>query len=79
MTHSKLRLYKFKKFASKSVFGELQLTQVSWNFQTSCCNLIIRSLRAKPYVAFLLFSFCKELWRFEVKESMVFVEQKYKL
>ena len=30
-------------------------------------------------VTFLLFSFSKESWRFKVKESMHFVEQKYKL
>ena len=30
-------------------------------------------------VAILIFWFWKELWRFKVKESMHFVEQKYKL
>ena len=30
-------------------------------------------------VAFLLFSFWKELWRFKVKESILFVEQKFKV
>ena len=36
--------------------------QISLNFQTSCCNLKIRVLGAKLYVAFLLFLFWKELW-----------------
>ena len=39
VTFLKLRFSKFKKFVSTSVFGELQLTQTSLNFQTSCCNL----------------------------------------
>ena len=48
---------KFKKFLSKSVFGELQLTQISLNFQISCCNLKIRGPGAKLCATFLLFSF----------------------
>ena len=56
-----------KKFFSRPVFGNLQLTQISLNFQNSCCNLKMRGLRAKLFVAFLLFSFGKELWLFKVK------------
>ena len=41
------------KFISRSVFGELQLKQISLNFQTSCCNLKIKGLGAKLCVAFL--------------------------
>ena len=44
---SKLRFSGFKKFVTRSVFGELQLTQKSLNFKTSCCNLKIRGLGAK--------------------------------
>ena len=29
----------FKIFFNMSAFGELQLTQISLNFETSCCNL----------------------------------------
>ena len=54
-TFSKLRFSGFKKFVTRSVFGELQLTQISLNFKTSCCNLKIRGLGAKLCVAFLLF------------------------
>ena len=68
-TFSKLRFSGFKKFVTRPVFGELQLTQISLNFKTSCCNFKIRSLGAKLCVTF----------RFKVKESMHFVEQKYKL
>ena len=50
---TKLRSSKFKKFASRSVFGEL--TQISWNLKTSCCNLKLGCLGAKQCVAFLLF------------------------
>ena len=45
--------------------------QISLNFQTSCCNLKVKVLR----VPFLSFLFWKELWRFKVKESMLFVKQ----
>ena len=38
-----------------------------------------KGLEANAYVDFLLFQLSKELWRFKVKESMSFVEQKYKL
>ena len=43
---------KFKKFVRRSVFGELQLTQISLNFKTSSCNLKIRGLEAKLCEAF---------------------------
>ena len=46
---------RLKKIVSRPVFVEFQLTQISLNFQTSCCNLKIRDLRAKLCVAFLLF------------------------
>ena len=48
--------------------------KISLDFKT-CCNLKVRSLGAKVCVAFVLFSFWKELWRFKVKESMCFVEK----
>ena len=38
LTFSKPWFSKFKKFVSRSVFGELQLTQISLNFKTSCWN-----------------------------------------
>ena len=54
-TFSKFRLFGFKKFATRLVFGQFQLTQMSLNFKTSCCNLEIRGLGAKLCVTFLLF------------------------
>ena len=42
-----LQLSKFKKFVSRSVVGELQLTQISLNFKTTRYNLKIRGLGAK--------------------------------
>ena len=54
-TFSKLRFSGFKKIVIRSVFGELQLTRISLNFKTSCCNLKIRRLGPKLCVAFLLF------------------------
>ena len=51
---SKLRFSGFKKFVTRSVFEELQLTQISLNFKTSYCDLKIRGLGPKLCVAFLL-------------------------
>ena len=39
VTLSKLRFSKFKKFVTRLIFGELQLTQMSLNPESSCCNL----------------------------------------
>ena len=39
VTYSNFRFYKFKKFISRSVFGELQLTQISLNFQNFLLQL----------------------------------------
>ena len=65
-----------KKFVLTSVAWELQLVQISLNFQNSCCNLKIRGLGAKLCVAFLLFLFSQQLWRSKVKGSILFVEKK---
>ena len=54
-TFSKLRFPRFKKFVTRSVFGELQLTQISLNFKSFCCNLKTRGLGTKLCVAFVLF------------------------
>ena len=40
---SKLRFSGFKKFVTRSVFGDLQLTLIPLIFKTSCCNLKRRS------------------------------------
>ena len=78
VTYSKLWISKFEKLISRSVFEEPQLTQMSLNIQTVSCNLKIRGLGAKLMAS--LFLFWKVLWRFEVKESMLFVEhQKRKI
>ena len=58
---SKLRYSKFKKSVHQVSFGELQLTKISLNFKTSCCNLKVKGLEAKLCVAFLLCQFWKEL------------------
>ena len=78
LTFSRFRFYVFKKFVSRSVFGEPQLTQISLNFKTSCCNLKIRGLGAKLCLAFYYFNF-ESNYDVLKSESMHFVEQKYKL
>ena len=42
---------------SRSVFGELQLTQITLNFRTSCCDLKIKDLGAKLCGLFYYFNF----------------------
>ena len=79
MKHSNLQFSKFTRFISRSVFGELQLMQISLNFEIYCCSLKIIGLVAKRRVDFLQFLFWKELWRLKVKESIVFVGQKFKV
>ena len=54
MKFSKLRFPKFKKIVTRSVFGELQLKQISLSFKT-CCKLKMVVLGAKLCVAFVLF------------------------
>ena len=49
LTFFKLHFSKFKKIVTRSVFRKPQPTQISFNFQTSCCNFKIRGLRAKLY------------------------------
>ena len=55
------------KICQQVNFRELQPTQILLNFETSYYNLKIRGLEERLRVAFLLFNFWKELWRFKVK------------
>ena len=61
----KRRFSKIKKFVTRSVFGELQLTQISLNFKDFLLQL--KNQRSEN----------KKVCRFS-KESMHFVDQKYK-
>ena len=65
-----LKTFCRKNYISRSVFGELQFTQIPFNFKTSCCCLRIKGLGVKLCVAFLLFSIWKEVWRFKAKKSL---------
>ena len=62
-TFSKIRFSGFKKFVSRSVFGDMQ---TPLKFKTSCCNLKIRDLGAKLWVAFPFFLFVRN---YEVLKS----------
>ena len=62
----KLRFLSFKKLFYKSAFGELQLLQITLNFQTSCCNFKIKSWRKTVFGFFITFIW-RELWRFTSK------------
>ena len=53
--------------------------QISLNFQNSYWKLKIRDLGVKVCVVFPLFEFLKDLRHSKIKESTLFVEQKYKL
>ena len=68
-----------EKNLSPGQFWGALITRISLNLKTFCCNLKIRGLQAKLCLGFLLYWFWKELRRLKVKESVHFVEQKYKL
>ena len=55
---------KFKKFVFRSIFEELQLTQISLNFKTSCCNVKISDVRANLCVAFSIILILKGIMKF---------------
>ena len=76
LTFPKLRFSKFKKFISKSVFGEPQLTQVSLNFKTSCCNLQIIGLR-KNNVRLFSICFVSKIFHFKQNCTPFFVKRRY--
>ena len=65
LTFLKFWFSKFKTFVSRSVFGELQLTQILLNFKISWCNLKIRGLEKKPCQTFfyLCFIFGFFMWK----------------
>ena len=52
LTYPKLRFFRFKNLDSRSVFRDLQLTQISLNFQTSCYKLKFRGLGEKTVLRF---------------------------
>ena len=62
-TFPKLRFFGFNTCHQFS-FGELQLTQISLNFKTSCCDLKISHLGAKLCVAFLFILILKGVMTF---------------
>ena len=69
----KLWFCKFKKFAFRSIFGELQLTQISLNFKTSCYNLKIRNQGGKrTWEAFFLLRFIFEIFHFKQTCTLFF-------
>ena len=60
---SNFRFFIFKNFVSRAVFGGLQLTQILWNFKTSCCDLKTKVLEAKVCVVFCYFNLVRN-WVF---------------
>ena len=72
-------IYLFANVISWSVFDKLLVTQILLNLETFCWSLKITGLGAKVCATFLLFLFWKDLWRFEIKKPMLFVDQKSKL
>ena len=54
----------FKKFVSRSIFGELQLTHIPLNFQTCYWNLKIGGLGEKLCLAFSIIFILKGIMTF---------------
>ena len=69
--YSKLRFSKFKKFFSRSVFGQLQLTQISLNLPTFCCTLKIWEQKGACF-----FHFFNMERNYEVSKSPFFLLNK---
>ena len=58
------QFFKFKKFVSRSIFGDLQLTQIPLNFQSCYWNLKIRGLGKKLCLAFSIIFILKGIMTF---------------
>ena len=56
LTKINVRSSTCKKFITRSLFGELQLTQISWNFKISFRNLEIKNLGANCIRLFYYFN-----------------------
>ena len=65
-------------FASRTVFWELQLSQISLNFKTSSWNLKIRGLGAKRWLPFLLFNFGKSYYVLKPNSSFILLNKNLK-
>ena len=66
--------YTLKKFLSRSVFGELQLMQISLNYQTSYCSEIkITGMGTKYVWLFYCFYFERNYNVFKSKSLFFFV------
>ena len=68
---SRLRHSKINKFVTRSVFGELELTQISLKFKASFCNLKIRFLGAKLCVVFSIILILKGIMRFQSQSPCI--------
>ena len=77
VTYSKLRFSKFYEFLDFL----LQLKNLEKKLKKKGLEkkLKKKGLEKNLCVAFLLFLFWKDLWRFKVKEPMFFAEEKYEL
>ena len=80
LTFSKLWFSEYKKVASRSVFSELQSTQMWLNYQMFCYDLKIRDLEAKVVGLFYYFNFeriyddlkSKSSWFFWIKIQQLY-------
>ena len=75
MTYPKPRFSKLKKFVSRSDFGERQRTQISLNFQTSCCDLKIKGLMICVWL-FYFFNFERNYDVLKSKRSCILLKEK---
>ena len=83
VTYSKRWFSKFKKCVLRLVFGEPQISLNFWGADITEFSKFLLHFKnersgSKTVCGFLLFLFWEELWCIKVKESMLFVEQKYK-
>ena len=74
-TFSKLQFSGFKNIVTKSVFGELQFTQIPLNFKTSCCNLKIELWEQNCVWLFYYFKFKRNYDVLKSKSSCILLNK----
>ena len=72
---SKLRFSAFKTFVNRSVFGKLQLMQISLNFTNSSCNIKIRRLEQNYVWLFYYFNFEMNYDALKSKSSCILLKK----
>ena len=75
---SKFKFYMFKILVTRTIMGELQLTQISMNFRTFCWILKVRVLGAKLCVFLYYFNLKRNYDGLKSKSPCILLNKKIK-